>query len=130
MQHMRIRIPLFLTATLLLFFTACNSETAGEQSNSNATSETRYEDMAAELCTCMQPLADLYEKVLAATEAGDEEKALELMNEFQAASDTGEQCAAQLEEKYGDFKGEEEEKKAQIAVEKACPKIAEMIGGD
>lgn len=90
--------------------------------------EKNYAGMAIDLCACMTPLSDLYEQVLIATEAQDTATIESLVGDFEKLSQEGEDCAAKLEAKYGDFIGEEEVK-AKAAIREKCPKIADMMEG-
>lgn len=89
--------------------------------------EKDYAGMATDLCQCMTPLADLYDRVMVATAQQDSATVASLLERFEELSETGEDCAAKLESKYGDFVGEEEVK-AKAAIQEKCPKIAEMMG--
>ncbi|MFK7936165.1 MAG: hypothetical protein AB8G22_21805 [Saprospiraceae bacterium] len=106
----------FTIYTLLIIFLA-----------SCGTPEKDYAGMADDLCKCMTPLSDLYDQVMEATEKQDTAAVELLADKFAQLSEDGEDCAAKLEEKYGDFVGEEEAK-AKAALEQKCPKIAKMMG--
>ncbi len=89
--------------------------------------ETDYNAMAKELCNCMSPLVDMNEKIQEMTKAGDTEAVGEMFTELEAQFAEGERCAAELEQKYGAMNEPGEEEKAKAAIQKNCPKVAEMM---
>ena len=89
--------------------------------------ETDYEAMAKELCNCMSPLVDMNEKIQELTKAGDTEAVGSMFSDLEAKFAEGERCAAALETKYGALNEPGEEAKAKAAIEKNCPKVAEMM---
>jgi len=91
-----------------------------------AAPEKDYEGMASDICQCMTPLSELYDQVMQASEQQDTTAVQQLAAQFEQLSTEGEDCAGKLEEKYGDFVGEEEVK-AKAAIRKKCPKIADMM---
>lgn len=115
---MKYTFLLLLSITLI----ACGT------SEKEAQKEKNYIGMAADLCDCMTPLSNLYEQVLTATAAQDTATIESLVGKFEQLSQEGEDCAAKLEAKYGDFVGDEEIK-AKAAIREKCPKIADMMEG-
>ena len=109
----------FLILIFILGLTACG----------DSKPKVDYNGMAKELCTCMQPLANLYQEVIEAANQQDTARMEALVVEFEKISNQGELCAEHLEKKYGDFAGPEEEAKAKAAMQKACPHIVEMMEG-
>ncbi|MEL7021426.1 MAG: hypothetical protein AAGK47_07460 [Bacteroidota bacterium] len=91
-----------------------------------AAPEKDYEGMATELCQCMTPLAKLYQEVMTARAQQDTTTVQQLVVQFEQLSKEGADCAERLEDKYGDFVGDEEEK-AKRSLYKQCPEIAQML---
>lgn len=117
---------LMMLALTTLVLMSCGGKTNSAETTTTATTEEKnYEGMAAELCQCMTPFAELYKEVTEATTAGDTTKAQALLADFQKLSSEGQACAARLEVKYGDFVGEDEIK-AKAAFRKKCPEIAAL----
>lgn len=121
---MKLSTLFSMLLAISLFLTACGSE--GENTENPAD---KYDAMAKELCTCMTPLSNLYQEVVAATEAQDTAKVQTLIVDFERLSQEGEACAARLEAKYGNMDAPDVFQKAKAAVEKSCPEIAAMMAG-
>ena len=88
---------------------------------------TDYDEMAKELCDCMNPLVEMNEEIQALTQAGDTEAVGAMFAELEGKFAEGEKCATGLQGKYGDMDTPEEEAKAKAAIRKACPKVADMM---
>ncbi len=88
---------------------------------------TDYDEMAKELCDCMNPLVEMNEEIQALTKAGDTDAVGAMFAELESKFAEGEKCATGLETKYGSMNTPEEEAKAKAAIRKACPKVADMM---
>lgn len=88
---------------------------------------TDYDEMAKELCDCMNPLVEMNEEIQALTKAGDTEAVGAMFAELEGKFAEGEKCATDLETKYGAMNTPEQEAKAKAAIRKACPKVADMM---
>jgi len=82
--------------------------------------------MANDLCACMQPLADINDKIVTATQTDDTTTMKLLILEIEKVSEKSEACAQKLDKKYG-IVPTEDEPKAEAAFKKACPLIAEIM---
>lgn len=82
--------------------------------------------VANDLCKCMQPLADINDEILVATQNRDSVAMEKLILEIEAVAAKSEQCAQKLDSKYGVIPTEEEPK-AEAAFRKACPEIAQIM---
>lgn len=89
--------------------------------------ETDYNAMAKELCNCMTPLVEMNDDIQELTAAGDTEAVGQMFQKLEAKFAEGERCAVNLENKYGKMNEPEQEAKAQAALEKHCPRVAEMM---
>ncbi len=107
---------------LLLF--SCKSDTKNTNTKKSAAAD--FDKMAQELCKCMRPLAEMNTKVKQLVEEGKTQEVAALFPEIERLSSEGEACAADLETIYGVIEGENE-KKAKVALKKACPDIASML---
>lgn len=88
--------------------------------------ETDYTPMANDLCICMQPLADINDKIVTATQSDDTTAMKLLILEIEKVSEKSEACAQKLDKKYG-IVPTEDEPKAEAAFRKTCPLIAEIM---
>jgi len=111
------KFPLFILLILGLSMISCKGKKM----------KTDYNAMAKELCDCMNPLVKMNEKIQELTQAGDTEAVGEMFSELEAKFAEGEQCALDLEKKYGDMNTPEAEAKAKAAIRKTCPKVADMM---
>ena len=80
-----------------------------------------YKEMAKAVCTCMEPLVDLYQKIQKLTAEGKTDELVEIMEEMEEVAEQAESCSEEVEEKYGD---PEDEAKADEALRKVCPEVA------
>ena len=100
-------IPLFIS-------TACTSPTDN------------YELIAQEVCNCMQPLSGLYASFKEAIDNNDLEALDELEKAIEQTNQSVDQCAEQVEEKYGEIEGAKGEG-VKLAMKKICPKIIQIL---
>lgn len=105
------KLLFFLTLALTCFFSCKDPD---------------YSPMANDLCICMQPLADINDKIVKATQSNDTTMMKLLIVEIEKVSKKSEACAQKLDIKYG-IVPTEDEPKAEAAFKKACPLIAEII---
>lgn len=122
---MKLSNLFFMLLLTSLFLTACGDSNSGASGDQKVD----FDAMAQELCTCMTPLSDLYQEVMAASEAQDTTKMAALVENFERLSQEGEACATRLEQKYGAMDDPAITEKARAAVEKTCPNIAAMMAG-
>ncbi len=85
----------------------------------------RHETIAKELCNCMKPLAEQYNRAVQLSDSGRTAELEQLIMDLEVAAEESEACAERLEEQYGDLENEKEAVEA--AMEKACPDIVTMI---
>ncbi len=91
--------------------------------------EEKTHDFAAianDLCKCMQPLADINDEIVLATEKNDSVAMQKLILQIERIAEKSERCARGLDSKYGVIPVDEEPK-AEAAFKKACPEIAEIM---
>lgn len=84
-----------------------------------------YEAVAAEFCTCLEPIVELNKKMKTLIDAGEQGKARALFPEMQELNLQTEACTKRLKEKHGDMT-EADEAHAQKAMAKVCPEVYEM----
>jgi division protein CdvB (Snf7/Vps24/ESCRT-III family) len=89
-------------------------------------SSDNYELIAQEACNCMQPLSGLYTSLKEAMDNNDLEALDRLAKEIEQANESVDQCAEQLEEKYGEIEGAKGEG-VKLAMKKICPKIIQIM---
>lgn len=82
--------------------------------------------IANDLCKCMQPLADLNDDILDATQKNDSITTQKLILKIENIASKSEACAQKLDLKYGIIPPEQEPK-AEAAFKKACPDIAKIM---
>ena len=104
----------FIPVMLLLFFSCKESP------------KIDFDAIANDLCKCMQPLADINDEIVAATEKNDSVAMQRLILEIESVAAKSEQCAQKLDIKYG-VVPTKEEPKAEVAFKKACPEIAKIM---
>lgn len=110
-------LPLFLILLLSVGMSSCKGKKMA----------TDYDEMAKELCDCMNPLVEMNEEIQKLTQAGDTEAVGAMFSELEGKFAEGERCATGLETKYGSMNTPEEEAKAKAAIRKTCPKVADMM---
>ena len=101
---------------LVIFLSSCNSS----QKN-------KYDAMAEELCTCMEPLLQINDRIQTLVAAEDTEGLGTIYLQFEKELETVEMCALKVEQKYGEMNDQEEEAQAQAALKRKCPKVSELI---
>ena len=120
-----LKTALFL---LIACFTiiACKIDKKKTNSSESTSSSLDVNQVATELCACMQPLIDLNKQIQELAEAGKTDEISSLITEVERLSTEGEACTERLEAKYGEVKGTNE-KKVEAAMAKTCPEVAKML---
>ena len=101
---------LFYFALNLLLAAGCTS--GGKQD----------EQVAREICDCMQPLYESYTSIKDAREDNDTESLQRFVEEMEAVNDEVSACANRIQERYGALEGEREER-VKAAMQNVCPEI-------
>ena len=117
----------FVLCCGLLVLSACKKDK--KSSNSSSTTAAKaidYDAMAVDFCACMKPLVDLNNQIKNLMEAGETAKMQALFPQVEKMSAESETCIAKLESSYGTITAEQE-KKAEAAMARKCPKVAEMV---
>lgn len=104
---------------ILFLLIAAFSITACQQSAS-------ADDMAADLCECMRPMAESFKAIESLSAAGEVDALEDAMESLDATTQAADECTADLEEKYGDALEEQETKIKELMVEK-CPEVARAM---
>lgn len=104
-----------LTLFLSLFLAACGGD--------------KYGSMAKDLCSCMQPMANLQKEINQLVAEGRQNEISSLFEKADAIDTEGAACIEALEKKHGIIKNAEEEAKAMEAMRKACPDIVALMEG-
>lgn len=119
---------LLWSLSLIVFLVACSGKkdktTEGATTETTAVEGNPYEAMAADLCNCMKPMADLYKKIKELTAAGDVDTLTGLMDELETASEEADECVDALYEKHGE---PEDNTKYEDQFRKTCPEVADLI---
>jgi hypothetical protein len=74
----------------------------------------------------MTPLMDVQQKIAVLSAEGKTDEIQALLADVEKMSAVGDKCVEQLEAKYGSIEGEDE-KKANAAFQKSCPKVVAML---
>ena len=120
------------TAMLLVtcfFFLGCGSKESKspEQKKPTVSKEFDYKGMAEAFCNCMRPTFELQQKLAKLAEAGKEEEIASYQDQIIQVQEEGRNCVYDVEDKYGEVEESEHEEKTRAALDKACPKIMEMM---
>jgi len=111
---MKSRSLITLTLLFCLLLTACQPESEVEQ-------------MASDICSCMEPLQQTFAEMQSMPDDADMSKMQELMQKVKEQSATTDDCTLNLEEKYGSTALEDEEKAIKAAMQRTCPEIVNMM---
>lgn len=126
---------ILLPSLLLLLITSCKRDTPDTTTDASvpkaaaattAASNMNHNQVASELCTCMQPLIDLNKKIQNLAKSGNNAEVQNLISEVEKLSEEGEACTEKLENKYGKIEGQDQSK-VEAAMAKSCPDVARMI---
>lgn len=85
-----------------------------------------YDQIAEEVCKCMQPLSGLYSSLKSAMEKNDLQALDELADEIEKANDEVDSCAEKLEEKHGKLEGDRGEA-VKLSMKSKCPDIINIM---
>ena len=90
--------------------------------------EIDYDQMARELCACMQPMIDKNQEVMRVVREGQPADAERLMKEIETTGDAAEACATGVEARYARIDSLDDVRMT-AAFEQHCPQMREMING-
>ncbi len=107
-----MKIKLFYFVLIISILASCKSKTTDEE-------------IAKELCTCMEPIVKMYDKTEDFTEDSSLQEVEETMAEVEKEAAKSEACADGIEEKYGDLS--EREDAIESAMERVCPDIMKRM---
>lgn len=83
------------------------------------------EAIAREICDCLQPMVELYEKMEADAANSESDAVIEAMEDLERLAAESQECSDQLMKKYPDLGAREAQVEA--AMEKACPNVVRML---
>ncbi len=85
----------------------------------------KTDELAKELCICLRPMIEVYERMGGQMEGADEDQIVAVLEELEALAAESEACANKITEKYGDLADREAE--LEPALRKACPDIMQRM---
>ncbi|MCG8329850.1 MAG: hypothetical protein MI974_19295 [Chitinophagales bacterium] len=85
-----------------------------------------YDQIAEEVCKCMQPLSGLYSSLKSAMEENDLQALDELAEEIEEANDELDLCAENIEEKHGKLEGTRGDA-VKLSMKSKCPDIIQIM---
>lgn len=86
-----------------------------------------YDKIAMDLCNCMQDVVDLNKEIQQQVQDRNTEKLSGLYKQMDVVLKDAMNCSKKLEEKYGNFSDPEQKAKADNALKRKCPKVANII---
>ncbi|MDX1941775.1 MAG: hypothetical protein SFU99_14540 [Saprospiraceae bacterium] len=102
----------FFFVLVLLGMTACKSKPTDE-------------DIAKELCACLEPMIKMYKEMGSQTPGQDEAAMMESIAELERVAGESQACSDQLNQKYGDLSQKQAEMEA--AMNKVCPDVIQFL---
>lgn len=81
--------------------------------------------IAKEFCTCMKPVVDIYDKSQSLSSEDDLDKISAAIEEIEKAVRASEECAKEIDSKYGNL--DEREQELQAAMQSACPDVMQKM---
>ncbi|GEM_PF-4679191 len=127
---MRYLFSLWMVA---LLFAACTNEPStdneaegNDTTGKGAMSDADYQNMAQELCDCLQPVLQLTKDLQQKEQEGDEAGMAALLENLESIMNTSSSCVDGVDQKYH-VTTEEQQRKATEAMEKSCPEIMAML---
>ena len=113
-------------AFVFLLCSQCTNNAAADQAGEEDSAGDKYTQMAKAMCACLQPMADKVKEIENFSNTGQADELEALLDEMESLVDEAEECADREAKKFGE---PEDEQKANEALSKECPEIAQLIGG-
>lgn len=83
------------------------------------------EAIAQEICDCLRPMVELYEKMEKDAANSESDAVVEAMEDLERLAAESQECSDRLMKKYPDL--EAREAQVESAMEKACPNVVRML---